>query len=120
MRSTSICATSMPAPARFSPASSRRWPQTRLARCRPSTIAAAGITGRELIDEFGGGMVPGHALYAYLPGGASGGMLPASVAGIALDFDCLQPYDCFIGSAAVIILSQHDRARDAALNVMQF
>jgi NADH:ubiquinone oxidoreductase subunit F (NADH-binding)/NADH:ubiquinone oxidoreductase subunit E len=83
-------------------------------------LAPAGITVRELIDEYAGGMLPGHDLYAYLPGGASGGILPASLADIALDFDTLQPYDCFIGSAAVIILSQHDRARDAALNMMQF
>jgi formate dehydrogenase beta subunit len=83
-------------------------------------LAPAGITVRELIDEYAGGMLPGHELYAYLPGGASGGILPASLADIPLDFDTLQPYDCFIGSAAVIILSQHDRARDAALNMMQF
>src|SRR5664279_3721192 len=62
----------------------------------------------------------GHELYAYLPGGASGGILPASLADIPLDFDTLQPHDCFIGSAAVIVLSQHDRARDAALNMMRF
>ena len=83
-------------------------------------LAPAGITVRELIDEYCGGMLPGHELYAYLPGGASGGILPASLDQIPLDFDTLQPYGCFIGSAAVIILSQHDRARDAALNLMQF
>jgi len=83
-------------------------------------LAPAGITVRELIDEYAGGMLPGHELYAYLPGGASGGILPSSLGDIPLDFDTLQPYDCFIGSAAVIILSQHDRARDAALNMMQF
>src|SRR5438552_10940367 len=83
-------------------------------------LAPAGITVRELIDEYAVGMLPGHELYAYLPGGASGGILPASLADIALDFDTLQPYDCFIGSAAVIVLSQHDRAREAALNMMQF
>jgi formate dehydrogenase len=65
-------------------------------------------------------MVEGHALYAYLPGGASGGILPASMADIPLDFDTLQPHGCFIGSAAVIVLSDHDRARDAALNMMKF
>jgi formate dehydrogenase len=65
-------------------------------------------------------MLPGHKFYAYLPGGASGGILPASLADIPLDFDTLQPYDCFIGSAAVIVLSQHDRARDAALNMRRF
>jgi len=83
-------------------------------------LAPAGITVRELIDEYCGGMLPGHDFYAYLPGGASGGILPASMGDIPLDFDTLQPYDCFIGSAAVIILSQRDRARDAALNLMRF
>jgi formate dehydrogenase len=83
-------------------------------------LAPAGISVRELIDEYCGGMLPGHELYGYLPGGASGGILPASLADVALDFDTLQPHGCFIGSAAVIILSQHDRARDAALNLMQF
>ena len=83
-------------------------------------LAPAGITVQELIDEYCGGMQDGHQLYAYLPGGASGGILPASLNQIPLDFDSLQPYGCFIGSAAVIVLSQHDRARDAALNVMRF
>ena len=83
-------------------------------------LAPAGITVRELIDEYCGGMQEGHAFYGYLPGGASGGILPASLGDIPLDFDTLQPYGCFIGSAAVIVLSQHDRARDAALNLMQF
>ncbi len=83
-------------------------------------LAPAGISVRELIDEHCGGMLPGHELYAYLPGGASGGILPASLSGLPLDFDTLQPYGCFIGSAAVIVLSQHDRARDAALNLMHF
>jgi NADH:ubiquinone oxidoreductase subunit F (NADH-binding)/NADH:ubiquinone oxidoreductase subunit E len=83
-------------------------------------LAPAGITVRELIAEFGGGMLPGHEFYAYLPGGASGGILPATLGDVALDFDTLQPYGCFIGSAAVIVLSQHDRARDAALNLMRF
>jgi formate dehydrogenase beta subunit len=83
-------------------------------------LAPAGITVRELIDEYCGGMLPGHELYAYLPGGASGGILPARLSDVPLDFDTLQPHGCFIGSAAVIILSQHDRARDAALNLMHF
>src|SRR5689334_13715188 len=83
-------------------------------------LAPAGISVRELIDEHCGGMLPGHELYAYLPGGASGGILPASLADVPLDFDTLQPYGCFIGSAAVVVLSQHDRARDAALNLMEF
>jgi formate dehydrogenase beta subunit len=83
-------------------------------------LAPAGITVRELIDEYCGGMQAGHTLYAYLPGGASGGILPASLANVPSDFDTLQPYGCFIGSAAVIVLSQHDTARDAALNMMKF
>lgn len=83
-------------------------------------LAPAGITVRELIDEYCGGMLPGHTFYAYLPGGASGGILPASMGDVPLDFDTLQPHGCFIGSAAVIVLSQQDRARDAALNMMNF
>jgi formate dehydrogenase len=83
-------------------------------------LAPAGITLRELVDQYCGGMLDGHELYAYLPGGASGGILPASMGNIPLDFDTLQPYGCFIGSAAVIVLSQKDSARDAALNMMRF
>jgi formate dehydrogenase beta subunit len=83
-------------------------------------LAPAGITASELIYEYCGGMQDGHSLYGYLPGGASGGILPASLANVPLDFDTLQPYGCFIGSAAVIVLSQHDKARDAALNMMRF
>ncbi len=83
-------------------------------------LAPAGITLRELVDEYCGGMAEGHTLYGYLPGGASGGLLPATLADLPLDFDTLQPHGCFIGSAAVVVLSQHDRARDAALNAMRF
>jgi len=83
-------------------------------------LAPAGITLLELINEYCGGMVDGHTLYAYLPGGASGGIFPASHANLPLDFDTLQPHGGFIGSAAVIVLSQHDKARDAALNMMRF
>lgn len=83
-------------------------------------LAPAGITVKELIEEFCGGMQDGHDFYAYLPGGASGGILPASMGDIPLDFDTLQPYGCFIGSAAVVILGHHDKARDAALNLMKF
>jgi formate dehydrogenase beta subunit len=83
-------------------------------------LAPAGITVKELVDEFCGGMLEGHEFYAYLPGGASGGILPAAMGDIPLDFDTLQPHGCFIGSAAVMVLSKHDRARDAALNVMRF
>jgi formate dehydrogenase len=83
-------------------------------------LAPAGITLRELVDEYCGGMAEGHTLYAYLPGGASGGILPASLADEPLDFDTLQPHGSFIGSAAVVVLSEADSARDAALNAMRF
>ena len=83
-------------------------------------LAPAGISVRELIDEYCGGMPEGHSLYAYFPGGASGGILPATLADEPLDFDTLQTHGCFIGSAAVIILSDHDRVRDAARNTIQF
>src|SRR5439155_23913871 len=83
-------------------------------------LAPAGITARQLIDEFCGGMLPGHDFYAYLPGGASGGILPASLGDVPLDFDTLQPHGCFIGSAAVIVLSPHGRAPAAALNLLLF
>jgi formate dehydrogenase len=83
-------------------------------------LAPAGISVQDLIDQHCGGMLPGHDLYAYLPGGASGGILPASLAHLPLDFDTLQAHGCFIGSAAVVVLSNQDKARDAALNAMQF
>jgi NADH:ubiquinone oxidoreductase subunit F (NADH-binding)/NADH:ubiquinone oxidoreductase subunit E len=83
-------------------------------------LAPAGITVRELIDEFCGGMLEGHSFYGYLPGGASGGILPASKGDLPLDFDTLQPYGCFIGSAAVIVLSDKDSAKAAARNMMRF
>jgi NADH:ubiquinone oxidoreductase subunit F (NADH-binding)/NADH:ubiquinone oxidoreductase subunit E len=83
-------------------------------------LAPAGITIRELIDEYCGGMQDGHAFYAYLPGGASGGILPATLGDIPLDFDTLQPYGCFIGSAAIIVLSDKDSAVAAARNMMRF
>ncbi|MDR7152406.1 formate dehydrogenase [Hydrogenophaga palleronii] len=83
-------------------------------------LAPAGITLRELVDEHAGGMLEGHDLYAYLPGGASGGILPAALADVPLDFDTLVEHGCFIGSMAVVVMSQHDSARDAALNLMQF
>src|SRR5574340_697086 len=142
------CATSTRRAASSSRARSPRWNVIRRARCRGAGgwagqgrhgrkglrsfsvsgrvakpgvhVAPAGITLRELVDEYCGGMLPGHELYGYLPGGASGGILPASLADVPLDFDTLQPHGCFIGSAAVIVLSKHDRARDAALNLMRF
>ncbi len=83
-------------------------------------LAPAGITVRQLIAEYCGGMLDGHNFYAYLPGGASGGILPAALGDVPLDFDTLQAHGCFIGSAAVMILSDKDRARDAAKNVMNF
>jgi formate dehydrogenase len=83
-------------------------------------LAPAGITLRELVDEYCGGMAEGHDLYAYLPGGASGGILPAALADVPLDFDTLQPHGAFIGSAGVIVLGHRDRARDAALAMMRF
>lgn len=83
-------------------------------------VAPAGISVRELIDEYCGGMTDDHTFYAYFPGGASGGILPASLGDEPLDFDTLQPHGCFIGSAAIIVLSEHDSARDAALNAMRF
>ena len=74
----------------------------------------------ELIQAYCGGMEPGHTLYGYFPGGASGGMLPASMADVPLDFDTLQSVGCFIGSAAIVIFSQHDKARDLAQQTMDF
>jgi NADH:ubiquinone oxidoreductase subunit F (NADH-binding)/NADH:ubiquinone oxidoreductase subunit E len=83
-------------------------------------LAPAGVTVRELIDEFCGGMAEGHSFHAYLPGGASGGILPASMDNIPLDFGTLEKYGCFIGSAAVIIMSEQDSVKGAALNLMRF
>ncbi len=83
-------------------------------------LAPAGITVKELISEYCGGMLPGHNFYAYLPGGASGGILPATMGDIPLDFDTLNQYGCFIGSAAVIVLSDQDKASAAARNIMKF
>jgi formate dehydrogenase beta subunit len=83
-------------------------------------LAPAGVTVRELIDEFCGGMAEGHTFHAYLPGGASGGILPAAMDDIPLDFGTLEKYGCFIGSAAVIILSDQDDVKAAALNLMRF
>lgn len=83
-------------------------------------LAPAGITLRELIDEYCGGMLDGHELYGYLPGGASGGILPASMANIPLDFDTLNQYGCFIGSAAIVVFSNRDSASAVARNLMKF
>ncbi len=83
-------------------------------------LAPAGITMRELIDEYCGGMIDGHEFYGYFPGGASGGILPASMGDIPLDFDTLNEYGCFIGSAAVVVFSNQDSARKLAVNAMKF
>ncbi|MGA7526306.1 MAG: NAD(P)H-dependent oxidoreductase subunit E [Pseudolabrys sp.] len=83
-------------------------------------LAPAGITMRELVDEFCGGMQDGHEFKAYLPGGPSGGILPASMADIPLDFGTLEKYGCFVGSHAVVILSNKDDIKAAALNLMKF
>jgi formate dehydrogenase beta subunit len=83
-------------------------------------LAPAGITVRELIDEYCGGMADGHAFKGYLPGGASGGILPASMSDLPLDFGTLEQYGCFIGSAAVVVLSDKDDMKDVALNLLRF
>lgn len=83
-------------------------------------LAPAGITMRELLDEYCGGMQEGHSFKAYLPGGASGGILPAGMADIPLDFGTLEQYGCFIGSHAVVVLSDHDDMKAVALNLMKF
>jgi formate dehydrogenase len=83
-------------------------------------LAPAGITMRELIDEYCEGMLNGHEFYGYFPGGASGGILPASMGDIPLDFDTLNQYGCFIGSAAVVVFSDQDSAKNLAINAMKF
>ena len=83
-------------------------------------IAPAGITARELVEEFGGGMAPGHAFRAYLPGGASGGILPASMADLPLDFGSLEKHGCFVGSGAVVVFSDKDDLREVARNLVAF
>jgi len=83
-------------------------------------LAPAGVTARELIEEFSGGMADGHTFKGYLPGGASGGILPASMADLPLDFGTLEPYGCFVGSHAVVVLSDRDDMKAVALNLMRF
>jgi formate dehydrogenase len=83
-------------------------------------LAPAGVTARELIDEFSGGMLEGHTFKGYLPGGASGGILPASMADLPLEFGSLEKHGCFVGSHAVVILSDKDSMKEAALNLMRF
>src|SRR5436305_3130585 len=83
-------------------------------------VAPAGVSARELVEEYCGGMVDGHSFKAYLPGGGSGGILPASMADLPLDFGTLEKYGCFVGSHAVVILSDQDERKAVALNLMKF
>jgi formate dehydrogenase beta subunit len=83
-------------------------------------LAPAGVSARELIEEYCGGMQEGHRFKGYLPGGASGGILPASMADLPLDFGTLEQYGCFVGSHAVVVLSDKDDMKAVALNLMRF
>jgi len=83
-------------------------------------LAPAGVSARELVEEYCGGMLAGHRFKGYLPGGASGGILPASMADLPLDFGTLEPYGCFVGSHAVVVLSDKDDMKAVALNLMRF
>jgi formate dehydrogenase len=83
-------------------------------------LAPAGVSARELVEEYCGGMTAEHTFKAYLPGGASGGILPASMADLPLDFGTLEPHGCFVGSHAVVILSDKDDMKAVALNLMRF
>jgi len=83
-------------------------------------LAPAGVSARELVEEFCGGMQDGHQFKAYLPGGASGGILPESMSDLPLDFGTLEPHGCFVGSHAVVILSDQDDMKAVALNLMRF
>jgi formate dehydrogenase beta subunit len=97
----------------------RSWSVSGRVRNPGVIVAPAGITARELIDR-AGGMEEGHTLKAYLPGGASGGILPAGLADLPLDFGTLAAHGCFVGSHAVVILSERDDMRKVALNLMRF
>ena len=83
-------------------------------------LAPAGVTARELVEEFSGGMLPGHRFVAYLPGGASGGILPERLADLPLDFGTLDAQGCFVGSGAVVVLSDQDDLAEAARNLVRF
>jgi formate dehydrogenase beta subunit len=88
---------------------------------KPGVVRApAGVTVRQIIDDYCGGMADGETFKGYLPGGASGGILPASMDNIPLDFGKLEPYGCFAGSAAVVILSERDHIRTVASNLLRF
>ncbi len=114
------------APARFA-ASGRRGHQGRRlfslsGRVRRPGVheAPVGITAAELIEECGGGMAEGHRFAAYLPGGASGGILPAAMADLPLAFGALDAVGCFVGSGAVVVLSDQDDLAEAARNLVRF
>jgi formate dehydrogenase beta subunit len=83
-------------------------------------LAPAGISVQELIDDHCGGMAEGHKFRAYLPGGASGGILPSTLGKLPLDFGTLEEYGCFIGSAAIVVLSDQDDLAEVAQNLMRF
>ena len=83
-------------------------------------LAPAGITMAELLEDYCGGMTDGHVFKGYLPGGASGGILPAAMADIPLDFGTLEPHGCFVGSGAIVVLSDRDDMREVALNLLRF
>src|SRR2546427_386732 len=83
-------------------------------------LAPAGVSARELIEEYCGGMQEGHRFKGYLPGGTSGGILPASMGDLPLDFGTLEEDGCFVGSHAVVILSDKDDMKAVALNLMRF
>lgn len=83
-------------------------------------LAPAGTSARHLIEAYCGGMAPGHTLKAFMPGGASGGILPAELADLALDFGVLEPYGCFVGSSALIVLSEADDVRDVVEHCLSF
>ena len=83
-------------------------------------LAPVGVTARELIEQYSGGISDGHVFKAYLPGGASGGLLPASLADLPLDFNALDDYGCFVGSGALIVLGERDSIIEVNRNLMKF
>ncbi len=83
-------------------------------------LAPAGITIKELIEDYCGGMEEGHKFYGYLPGGASGGLLPSSMDNIPLDFGSLEKFGCFIGSGAIVVFSDKDDITKIVLNLLRF
>jgi formate dehydrogenase len=97
----------------------RSWSVSGRVRNPGVIVAPAGITARELLER-AGGMAAGHAFKAYLPGGASGGILPARLGDLPLDFGTLAEHGCFVGSHAFVVLSDKDDLRAAAQNLMRF